>query len=73
MKKLKMLDENNKREALKIKDKYLIDHINIPGCLIEVGFLSNNEDLTKLTNSYYKQDLAFTIYLGILEYLDYLK
>lgn len=73
MKKLKILDPTSNREPLIIKDKYLVDNIDIPGCLIEVGFLTNENDLNNLTNINYQQDLAFLIYLGIVEYLDYLK
>lgn len=73
MKKLQTLDSTNHREPLVIKDKYLVDNIDVPGCLIEVGFLTNEYDLNNLITPIYQQDLAFVIYLGIIEYLDYLK
>lgn len=73
MKELKTLDTNNKREILTIKDKYLVDNVKIPGCLVEIGFLSNNDELQKLTNTSYQASLALTLYMGIMEYLDYVK
>lgn len=73
MKKLQILDSTNHREPLVIKDKYLVDNIDIPGCLIEVGFLTNENDLNNLIMPTYQEDLAFTVYLGIIEYLDYFK
>lgn len=73
MKKIKMVDSLNKREPLCIKDKYLLDHVNITGCLVEVGFLTNEIELLNLTNNEYISDLVKCMYLGIVEYLDYLK
>lgn len=73
MDKLKLIDENNKRTALAIKNKYLIDHIDIPGCLIELGFLTNPDELRKITDENYIRDTCMTLYLGIVEYLEYLK
>ena len=73
MKKIKMIDSLNKREPLCIKNKYLLDNVKTTGCLIEVGFLTNEIDLSNLTNNEYIADLVKCIYLGIVEYLDYLK
>lgn len=70
---IKIIDKTNKREIHSIKDKYLTDNVNIPGCLVEVGFLSNQNDLADLTNKTYISNLCEMIYLGICEYLDYLK
>lgn len=68
-----MIDNYNKRSALAIKNKYLMDNVIITGCLIEAGFLTNDTDLLKLTNTNYVADFVKSIYLGIIEYLDYLK
>lgn len=73
MKELKSFDPTNKREALTIKDKYLIDNVKVPGCLVEIGFLSNQEELENLVNPTYQANLALTLYIGIQEYLDYIK
>ena len=73
MKNIKIIDETNKRTEHEIKDKYLTDNVNITGCLIELGFLSNANDFKKLTSEEYLYDLSRVIYLGIVEYFDYLK
>ena len=73
MRNIKIIDETNKRIEHEIKDKYLTDNVNITGCLIELGFLSNDNDFKKLTNEEYLYDLSRTIYLGVVEYFDYLK
>lgn len=73
MNNLKIIDSTNTRDIHSIKDKYLMDHVLVPGCLVEVGFLSNSYDLNNLTNATYQNNLCEMIYLGITEYLDYLK
>lgn len=71
--KLKILNSDNDREPLMIKNKYLVDRVNVVGCLLELGFLSNPNDVEKLTNEIYIKDMALLVYLGIVEYLDYYK
>lgn len=67
MDKVRTLDESNKRVEKKITGKYLLDHVNVPGCLIEVGFITNMEDLNNLTNEAYIDNLAMLISLSINE------
>lgn len=71
--KIHLIDKDNKRSALAIKNKYLVDNIDITGCLIEVGFLTNDIDLNNLISENYLSDFVVSLYLGITEYLDYLK
>jgi len=73
MRNIKMVDKLNQREIHTIKDKFITDNALIPGCLIELGFLSNEYDLNNLQNEMYLVDLAMALYLGIVEYFDYLK
>lgn len=61
------LDQTNKRVEKSMKGKYLFDHIDIPGCLIEVGFITNMEDLNNLTNEAYVDNLGLLISLSINE------
>ena len=49
--------------------KRIINNSNKVGCLIEVGFLSNQEELVLLTDKTYQDRVAYCIYLGIIEYL----
>ncbi len=67
---IKTLDATNKRIEKEIKGKYLLDYVNKTGCLVELGFLTNQDDLYKLTNEDTLKELSFMIYLGILEYLE---
>ena len=67
MDKVRTLDESNKRVAKSITGKYLLDHVNVPGCLIEVGFITNMEDLNNLTNEAYISNLAMLISVSINE------
>lgn len=60
---------NTYRVAKSINDVYLIDHVNIPGCLVEVGFLSNPEELNNLKKETYQDKIVRAIYLGIKDYL----
>lgn len=62
--------KNTKRYALAINDKYLIDNVKKPGCLVEVGFLSNPRELELLQSEDYKQKMASAIYFGVLDYLE---
>jgi len=66
---LKSILQNTKREAKSIDGKYLIDHTNYPGSLIEVGFLSNPDEAKLLIDEYYQEQLAYAIYVGIASYL----
>ncbi|MCL2859811.1 MAG: N-acetylmuramoyl-L-alanine amidase [Oscillospiraceae bacterium] len=64
----KVIDRGNKREALVISNKYLVDNIKIPICMVECGFLSNKEEAGLLQQDEYQNKLAQGITNGILEY-----
>lgn len=70
MEHIKLIDQTNKRDIKEITGKYLLDHITKTGCLVEIGFLTNPEELTKLQNDEYLENMALMIYLGILDYLE---
>lgn len=61
--------ENTNRVA-KTSDKtvYLLDSLNIPAILVEVGFLSNPNEALQLGNTDYQRKVAASIYEGILKY-----
>lgn len=67
---LRNLDIYNTREAKSYKGKYILDHIEKPGCLVEVGFLTSPVDADKLKDDIYLSNVAFAVYLGIMAYLD---
>lgn len=64
------IQKDNKREALKIENKYIIDNVQIPTTIVECGFLSNPEELKKLLEDEYQDKLAWGIYNGILDYFN---
>ena len=68
---LKEEDKSNKRLAKVIKDKYITDNAIIPGCIVELGFMSNENDLKVMTNDKTLEYRCLMIYLGILKYLEY--
>lgn len=47
---------------------YVVANVRHPSVLIEGGFLSNNDDLSKLTTENYREELAAAIADGILRY-----
>lgn len=64
------IQKENKREALSISNKYIIDKTKIPATIVECGFLSNEEELSLLKNDEYQEKIAWGIYTGIMDYMD---
>ena len=62
------IQKENKREALSIANKYIVDHTEIPISIVECGFLSNPDEEKKLQSEEYQEKLAWGIYTGILDY-----
>ena len=49
---------------------YVIANVRHPAVLVEGGFLSNNDDVAKLTREDYRQQLATAISEGVMRYRD---
>lgn len=62
------IQKENKREALKLENVYIIDHVEIPTSIVECGFLSNSEEKELLQQEEYQDKLAWGIYIGIMDY-----
>ena len=62
------IQKENKREALKITGKYIIEHVEIPIAIVECGFLSNPEEAELLQQDEYQNKIALGIYNGIMDY-----
>ena len=43
-------------------------HVDIPICLVECGFLSNDTEESLLVTDEYQEKLAWGIYNGIMDY-----
>lgn len=65
---LKEIDSSNQREAKENNDYYLLKQTTMPSVIVECGFLSNSEEGNKLKDEQYQQKIAWSIYLGILDY-----
>ena len=64
-----MLQPDNERVVKKSDDSiYLLNNAEIPAVIIECGFLSNGGELAMLKDNEYQSKMAFSIYLGILDY-----
>ncbi|MDE6731805.1 MAG: N-acetylmuramoyl-L-alanine amidase, partial [Oscillospiraceae bacterium] len=65
------LQPGNDREIkLSGEELFLLKTNKNPSLMIECGFLSNPEEEQKLATWEYQQKVAFTIYSGVMEYLD---
>lgn len=64
------IQKENKRTALELTGKYIMDNVKIPTVTVECGFLSNKQEEQDLKNSEYQSELAWGIYTGIMEYFD---
>lgn len=53
-------------------DFYLLNNTQTLGALIEVGFLTNAQDLSRLQKESYREEIAYGIYEGISEFLSIL-
>ena len=63
-------DPSNHRKEKPNSSYYLLKNVSAPIVIVECGFLSNSEESKKLVDDTYQQTLAWTIHLGILQYLN---
>lgn len=61
--------ENSREIKPSGSDIYLLYHAQIPAVMVECGFLSNYDESQELKNEEYQRKLAFTIALGIIDFL----
>ncbi|MGE7949224.1 N-acetylmuramoyl-L-alanine amidase [Lysinibacillus sp. NPDC093688] len=59
---------NMKNRGVKPYPYYVINNMSIPSILVELGFLTNNEDRQKMTTDEYVTKFADSIYNGIEQY-----
>ncbi len=66
-----ILQPGNDREIkLSGNELFLLKSNKNPSLMIECGFLSNPDEEAKLSTWEYQQKVAFTIYSGLMEYID---
>ena len=56
--------------GIRAEQFYVIAKVRHPAVLVEGGFLSNNDDVMKLTREDYRQQLAVAISEGVMRYRD---
>ena len=52
---------------------YILVNTKAPTVLVECGFMTNSEELKKLKDEEYQRRMAFSIFLGYLDYKAYIK
>lgn len=62
------LKKEKTREIKSISGIYLTNKVNIPLVIVECGFLSNAEENKLLQTEKYQDELAWSIYIGIMDY-----
>ncbi|MBS6952385.1 MAG: N-acetylmuramoyl-L-alanine amidase [Enterocloster asparagiformis] len=65
-----VLGDANRRVAKANDNYYLLLHVKEPIVIVECGFLSNRKEAKALENDEYQDRLAWTIHMGVMEYLN---
>ena len=65
-----VLGTENRRLAKANGNYYLLLHVKCPIVIVECGFLSNRKEAALLQQGEYQDKLAYTIHMGILQYLN---
>jgi N-acetylmuramoyl-L-alanine amidase len=65
-----VLEIKDNREALRIDQILILENAKIPSAIVECGFLSNEEEQTKLNSDQYRKKIAWGIYLGIIRFFE---
>ena len=64
------LQTDNNRKIKPGNDIYLMENLENPAILIECGFLTNKSECNKLCQKEYQKQLCFSIYCGIIKYMN---
>lgn len=62
------IKKGNNRTIKSISGIYLTKNVKIPLVLVECGFLSNSEENKLLQTDEYQDQLAWSIYIGLIDY-----
>ncbi|WP_460644187.1 N-acetylmuramoyl-L-alanine amidase [Lacrimispora brassicae] len=65
-----VLGEKNTRLAKPNDNYYLLLHVKTPIVIVECGFLTNWKETALLNSPDYQDRLAWTIHMGVMEYLN---
>lgn len=64
------LNDGNKRQAKGNDAYYMLKKTQIPIVIVECGYLSNNKEAQLLNTDDYQEKMAWTIHIGIINYLN---
>ena len=64
------LQKDNNRKIKNGKGFYILDNCKATSVIIECGFMTNKEELQKLSEKEYQKQLSFAIICGIIEYIN---
>ena len=65
------LQNDNTRELKPSgSDIFLLDQAAVPAVIVECGFLSNDAERARLLDDGYQSELAYSIAMGVLEYMN---
>lgn len=65
-----ILGRGNDRVVKSTNDVYLLRNNNLPGVLVECGFLSNAEEEKLLQDEHYQEKIAWSIFTGVMKYFE---
>lgn len=65
---LKEVDKSNNRVEKASDSYYMLKETNMPSVIVECGFLSNTNEAYLLNSEDYQNQIAWAIYLGVLDY-----
>lgn len=69
-----LIQTDNTRELKPAgSDIFVLDKATVPAVIVECGFLSNNEERAKLLDENYQSEMAYSIAMGVLEYIETVK
>ena len=63
-----VVDIDNDRSAKENESYYILKNTDIPGVIVECGFLSNPAENDELKTKEYQKKVAWAIYMGITDY-----
>lgn len=64
-----LMQPENQRKCKQSSNVYLLDNVNVPAVIVECGFLSNPHEAELLSREDYRDNMAYSIYLGIVEFI----
>ena len=67
---VEFLEVSKKRVAKPNDGYYMLKQTAIPAVIVECGFLSNDDERSKLLDEKYQQKIAWAIYMGVLDYFE---